>query len=82
MLYLRGGKVEPSDDSECQAEHEGNGFAALGHSGDVTSLLVIASREPELLCELNLAFAWSYAKFPKWKIETLRLRQNASQTSK
>jgi hypothetical protein len=57
MLHLRGGKVKPSDDSERQAEHEGNGFAALGHSGDVTSLLVIASQEPELLRELNLVFA-------------------------
>jgi len=30
---LRGGKVEPSHNSQRQAEHEGD-FAALGHSGD------------------------------------------------
>jgi hypothetical protein len=82
MLHLRGGKVEPSDNSDCQAEHEGNCFAALGHSGDVTSLLSIASWEPELLSEASLVFAWSYTKFPKWKIGTLRLRQSANQTSK
>ena len=82
MLHLRGGKVEPSDDSERQAEHEGNCFAALGHSGDVTSLLSIASWEPELLLDLTLSFAWSYEKFHGRKIETFRLLQNANQTSK
>lgn len=54
MLHLRGGKVEPSDDGQCQAEYEGNGFAALGHSGDVTSLLLIASLEPELFGQVNI----------------------------
>jgi hypothetical protein len=82
MLHLRGGKVEPSDNSECQAEHESNGFAALGHIGDVTSLLVIASWEPELLRYLTIVFAFSYTKFPNWKIETLRPRQNPNHTGK
>jgi len=48
MLYLRGGKVEPSNDSERQAEQDGDSFAALGHSGDVTSAAFNASWEPEL----------------------------------
>jgi hypothetical protein len=57
MLHLRGGKVEPSDDSERQAEYEGDSFAALGHGGGVTSLLSIASWQPELLRDLSFVFA-------------------------
>src|SRR5579884_1335224 len=47
VLYLRGGKVEPSHHSH-QAEREDDGFAALGHSGDLTSPSYNARRHPEL----------------------------------
>jgi len=48
MLHLRGGKVEPSNNSD-HAEHENQYFAALRHSGDLTSVSYSASRQPELV---------------------------------
>ena len=57
MLHLRGGKVEPGDDRECQAEDDGDGFAALGHICGVTSLALIASLEPELSYEISPLFS-------------------------
>ena len=56
VLYLGGGKVEPSHDSH-QAEHEDDGFAALGHSGDLTSRLYSARRKPDLLKPVSALFS-------------------------
>jgi hypothetical protein len=56
MLYLWGGKVEPSHDSH-QAEHEDDGFAALGHNGDLTSVSYSARRKPELWKSTSALFS-------------------------
>ena len=44
---MRGGKVQPSDDNERQAEQENDDFAALCHSGERSLTCLGASKKPK-----------------------------------
>jgi hypothetical protein len=57
MLHLKGGKVEPSDDSERQAEQENDGSAALCHSGGKIVHLFSKQTENQNLKQVVLLFS-------------------------
>jgi hypothetical protein len=53
---MRGGKVQPSDDNERQAEQENDDFAAPCHIGERSLTCLGASKKPKVTHKLFVCF--------------------------
>jgi hypothetical protein len=69
---MRGGKVQPSDDNERQAEQENDDFAAPCHSGERSLTCLGASKKPKSRTSRLFVFNW-LRKGPGLDKETLCL---------